>query len=577
MKFSVLLIATLFIGSNSFAADSLNTNIKKATVFLSGAQVFRESNNVNIKKGVNEVIIKDVSPNLNPSNIQATASGNFLILDVQFQTEYVPPSVYKPEVAPEKVQKEINWLNDSILFLSFERERIAAKLQNLNEEKRMITENQLIKSGGISDTLPEFKEVVAFYREKLDEINELIYVWKKKQHYMTARDTKFRNRLTELQNYAYNTEQPQRAARTRYHILVTTYADVPAYGKIKVNYLVSNAGWTPAYDLRAENTTSPMSITYKARVFQNTGEDWDKVNLTLSTYNQDVFSEKPTIGIWRLDYTINKPKPIVSTINGSIGNVNATPNLQLQATQNFSSAVEMGRIQNSLEEDAELRGDNITFNQQFVAIQSMAEINQNFSNVEFDVKLPYSIKADGSHKLMVVTSEKMDAKFYHYMLPRVNKNAFLLAKIGDWESLSLLPGEANIYFKQTIVGSTYIDPQILSDTMEVTLGKDEGIIADRKKIDETSKKALIGNNITKTYTFELTVKNTSRGTINLTLEDQIPTTKNEEIVIKLEDAGGSTLNDATGRLTWDLELKPGQEKVVKFTYSIEHDKDEPVS
>lgn len=573
MKVSVLVITALFVGSYTFAADTLSTNIKKATVFLSGAQVFRESNNVNIKKGVNEVIIKDVSPNLNPTNIQATAAGDFLILDVQFQTEYVPPTNNEPTVVPERTQREINWLNDSILFLGFERERVNAKLQNLNEEKRMITQNQLIKSGGISDTLPEFKEVVAFYREKLDEINELIYIWKKKQHYATARDTKFRARLTELQEYVRNTKQPYRAAETRYHILVTTYSDVAAYGKIKLNYLVSNAGWIPAYDLRAENNTDPMSITYKARVYQSTGEDWDKVKLTLSTYNQDVFAEKPTIGVWRLDYTVNKPKIVANAAKGLV----STDAITIQSTQNFSSAVNAASFQNELAGDLKATGQEITFNQKFIALQSMAEINQNFSNVEFDVRLPYSIKADGSHKLMVVTSEKMDAKFYHYMLPRVNKNAFLLAKIGDWESLSLLPGEANIYFKQTIVGRTYIDPQILSDTMEVTLGKDVGIIAERKKIDETEKKSLIGNNITKTYTFELKVKNTSRGTINLTLEDQIPTTKNEEIVIKLVDAGGATHNVATGKLLWDVEIKPGAEKVVKFSYSIERDKDKPVS
>ena len=370
---------------------------------------------------------------------------------------------------------------------------------------------------------------------------------------MTARDNKFRNRLTELQNYTRNIGQPNRPAKTRYHILVTTYSDVAAYGKIKLNYLVSNAGWIPAYDLRAENTTDPMSITYKAHVFQSTGEDWDKVKLTLSTYNQDVFAEKPTIGIWRLDYIINKPQ--IGTVGGIANNA-----VTIQSTQNFSSPVLAERAQNELTGDAKAKGQEISFNQKYIDLQSLAEINQNFSNVEFDVKLPYSIKADGSHKLMVVTSQQMDAKFYHYMLPRVNKNAFLLAKIGDWESLSLLPGEANIYFKQTIVGSTYLDPQILSDTMEVTLGKDEGIIADRKKIDETEKKDLIGNNVTKTYTFELTVKNTSRSTVNLTLEDQIPTTNNEEIEIKLVDAGGAKHNKSTGRLTWDLEIKPGQRR-----------------
>ena len=144
MKSTLIIIATLFVSNLTFAADTLSTDIKKATVFLSGAQVFRESQTTSIKKGVNEVIIKDVSPFLNQSHLQATADGNFLILDVQYQTEYVAPIANPPVIVPEKIQKEINWLNDTLLFISFERERIQSKLNNLNEEKRMVTENQLI-------------------------------------------------------------------------------------------------------------------------------------------------------------------------------------------------------------------------------------------------------------------------------------------------------------------------------------------------------------------------------------------------------------------------------------------------
>lgn len=570
MKLSVLIITTLLIGVSSYAADSLSTNINKATVFLSGAQVFRESRGISIKKGVNEIIIKDVSPNLNPNKLQATAKGDFLILDVQYQTEYIPPSNTNSTVIPEKVQREMDWLNDSLLFIGFERERINAKLQNLNDEKQMIVQSKLIKAGGISDTLPEFKEVVSFYRVKLDEINELIYVWKKKQHFLGQRESKFRNRLTELQNFARNTNQPSRPARTRHHILVTTYADVATYGKIEVNYLVSNAGWIPAYDLRANNTTDPMTITYKAQVYQQTGEDWDNVKLKLSTYNQNVFSEKPTIGIWRLDYTKNKPAPVstfgITPANGTI-----------QASQNFYSQTEMAEARKELEDEAADRGEEIRFQEQFVAIQSMAEINQNFSNVEFDVKLPYSIKADGGHKLMVVTSEKMKAKYEHYMLPRMNKNGFLLAKIGDWENLSLLPGQANIYFEQTIVGSTRIDPGILSDTMEVTLGKDESLVATRKKINEEEKTPLFTKNIRKTYTFQIKVKNASRSSVEIVLEDQIPVTKNEDIRIELEEGDGAELEEATGQLLWNVKLKPGESKTIEFSYSIEHEKGEPVS
>ena len=561
---SILITAALFISTFTFAADTLSSNIKKATVFLSGAQVFRETKSVTIKKGVNEVIIKDVSPYLNQSQIQAAAkTGNFLILDVQYQTEYIAPISAPPTIVPEEIQKEITWLNDSLLFIGFEKERIKSKLNNLNEEKRMVTQNQLIKSGGISDTLPEFREIVEFYRAKLDEINELIHKWKKKEHYVSARETKYRARLNELNNYNRHVGQPIRPASTRYHILVTTYSDVQTTGKISVNYLVPNAGWIPAYDLRANNTTDPMIVTYKARVFQNSGEDWDKVDLVLSTYNQTSYIAKPTLGIWRLDYTVNKRQQ-------------STPGQIQMYSQNFNSQVEMEEYAKNAAKESNNKDFQIQ-NQQFISLQSMADINQNFSNVEFDVKLPYSIKSDGSQKLMVITNEKVDARYLHYMLPRANKNAFLVAKLGEWENLSLLPGPANIYFNHTIVGSVNINPSTMSDTMEITLGKDEGIVANRKKIGEEIDNTALGKRQKKTLTFEIEVRNVSRAEVELTLEDMIPITSNEEIKIKLEDGDGAIHDEATGKLTWKLKLAPGVKTKLKFSYSVEHDKDKPIS
>lgn len=560
MKKIVLFISTFTVLSTSYAADTLSTSISKATVFLSGAQVFRESKPVTIKKGVNEVVIKDVSPYINQQLIQATAKGDFLILDVQFQTEYIAPIGPEPTIQPKEVQMEINWLNDSLLFIGFEKERIQSKLDNLQEEKRMITQNQLIKSGGISDTLPEFKAIVEFYRVKLDEINELIHIWKKKQYYAQVREAKYRSRLNELNQYSYNVGQPTRPASTRYHIVVTTYAEIATTGKIEVNYMVANAGWIPAYDLRADNTTDPMSVTYKARVFQNSGEDWDDVRLTLSTYNQNLMAVKPILGVWRLDYVMNKTGNARDAVYYS-------QNFESQAQMDDFEKTQLGQAQNQKE----------VLNKQYLKIQDLAEINQNFTNVEFAVKLPYSIKADGSQKLMVVTQNNVQASFTHYLVPRLNKNAFLLAKISDWEDLSLLPGPANIYFNHTFVGNTTIDPLIMSDTMELTLGHDMGITATRKKVNEEYKKVALGKRELRTYTFEIEVKNTSRAEADLLLEDLIPITKNEDILIKLVEANGADHNDTTGRLNWAIKIKPGEKKTIRFTYSVEHNKDQPVS
>ncbi len=560
---SILILATALLTSQfAFCGDTLSSNIHKATVFLSGAQVFRQTGTVPIKKGVNEVIIKDVSPYITQQQLQATAVGNFLILDVQLQTEYVAPTNYQIIILPEKIQKEINQLEDTLLFLTFELERITEKLNNLAGEKNMILQSQLVKAGGMSDTLPEFKEIVSYYRVKLDDINELIVAWKKKKHLATMRDTKHKVRMQELRNYTQNTKQPNEPAKTRYHIVVTTYSDLGSSGKIEVNYFINNAGWIPAYDLRANATNEPINITYKAHVFQNSGEDWDNVQLVLSTYDRTYSIEKPLAGVWRLDYTVNKPQPVYGNRNNEV-----------YYSQNMSSPVQAQSMKEKMTKDSQYSDVNLTY----VPGQSLSEISQNFSNVEFEVKLPYSIKADGSQKLMVVMNEKVDAKFFYYMLPRMNNAGFLQAKIGDWENLSLLPGKANIYFQQTIVGSLMIDPAAMSDTMELTLGRDQGIVSTRKKISEEERKIGLSKRVLKEYTFEIEVRNNTRAAVDLTLEDLIPITANEDIKIKIVSGNGAYLNDMTGMLTWKLKMKPGEKQIIRFTYSIESEKDKPVS
>lgn len=560
---SILILATALLASQfAFCGDTLSSSIHKATVFLSGAQVFRQTGTVPIKKGVNEVIIKDVSPYITQQQLQATAVGNFLILDVQLQTEYVAPINFQSTILPEKVQKEINQLEDSVLFLSFELERITEKLNNLAGEKNMILQSQLVKAGGMSDTLPEFKEIVSYYRVKLDDINELIVAWKKKKHQAGIRDAKHKTRLQELRNYATNTKQPNEPARTRYHVVVTTYSDFGSSGKIEVNYFVENAGWIPAYDLRANATNEPINITYKAHVFQNSGEDWDNVQLVLSTYDRTYSIVKPVAGVWRLDYTVNKPQPVYGNRNNEV-----------YYSQNMASPVQAQSMKEKMTNDSQYSDVNLTY----VPGQSLSEISQNFSNVEFEVKLPYSIKADGSQKLMVVMNEKVDAKFFYYMLPRMNNAGFLQAKIGDWENLSLLPGKANIYFQQTIVGSLMINPAAMSDTMELTLGRDQGIVSTRKKISEEERKIGLSKRVLKEYTFEIEVRNNTRAAVDLTLEDLIPITANEDIKIKIVSGNGAYLNDMTGMLTWKLKMKAGEKQIIRFTYSIESEKDKPVS
>ena len=97
MKKIITGICCLIAFTNTYSIDTLKSKVSDVTVFLSGAQVFRTSSNTYIKKGISEFIIKDVSPQVNQNQIQASSNGKFLILDVQYKTEFVEPPRIKPK------------------------------------------------------------------------------------------------------------------------------------------------------------------------------------------------------------------------------------------------------------------------------------------------------------------------------------------------------------------------------------------------------------------------------------------------------------------------------------------------
>ena len=122
-----------------------------------------------------------------------------------------------------------------------------------------------------------------------------------------------------------------------------------------------------------------------------------------------------------------------------------------------------------------------------------------------------------------------------------------------------------------------LDPAAMSDTMELTLGRDQGIVSTRKKIGEEERKIGITKRVLKEYTFEIEIRNNTRASVDLTLEDLVPITNNEDIKIKVVEGDGAYLNDSNGMLTWKLKLNAGAKEIIRFTYSIEHEKDKPVS
>ena len=549
MKKLLALISLIIIINSTFAANEVvvNSNIQKVTVFLKGAQVFRKSN-INIKKGISEIIFDSISSNINANSIQVKGKGKYIILDTKYKVVN-PPSSTTPPIIPKEILMAIEKIQNSLDLLNFDLEEISYKVDVLELEKQLLVNNKSMQS----DSLPLLKDAMAFFREKYNNINSSLIQSKKDKYSLTKKRVKLQEKLNMLTVKKQN-NYTAKPAYPRYQIIVTVSADAATYGSVEINYLVNNASWSPKYDLRANGVNQPVELTYKANVYQNSGENWKNVQLTLSTNNPNKSKVKPILPVWYLNYYNNNKTRVGSNL----------------------STVTVTNTKFKRKQEAEL----IDLDELLEPAQSSAyyaTMNENLSNVEFSLSIPYTIPSDGQNHMVAIKNVSLGANYQYYMVPKLDKDAFLVANIKGFEELSLLPAAANVYFEGTYIGETMLNPDVMGDSLAVTLGRDERISIRRKLLKKEEKEKFLGKDIVKHYTYELVVKNNRINNVEIIIKDQIPLSNIKDIEVELLSNKGLNYDKLTGMLNWKFNLAAKQSKKMLFGYSVKYEKDKQVA
>ena len=552
----IFFVATFLFAGGAYASNEKITKstVKKVTVFTQGAQVFRSSS-INLTPGVTDLVFSGISPTINPASVQAGGKGNFIILDVKHSIKYPEPKKPEEGVLPKEILREITLLEDSIVEIGFIKEEINEKKKALQFEKDMVLKSKLSQGEGKSDSLPVLKEAMELFRQKLNDINAQLGQLKRKEWSNQNNLNRLTARLNDLKTYK-SSEDPQKKYEPVHQIIVTVSAEEISTGTVDVSYMVSNAGWVPSYDLRSTTAAAPIQLTYKANVFQNTGEDWNDVFLKLSTGNPNRSNVKPVLPPWYLNYFTAAREAKVSTMGA-----------RSQSAENtLATDHELKEQQSSL--------DKMTPQE---SAANYSQVIQTMTNVEFDIRLKYNIPADGINHMVSIRTTDLPAEYYHYLVPKIESEAFLVARITGWDDLNLLPGRANVFYEGTYVAETVLNPSIINDTLELALGRDHGITVTRTKLPEKKSNKLLGNDITKTITYQLKMKNNKQRPVNLVVEDQVPVTLNKEIKIEMKDEGKAEYNEKTGLLKWTTVLDSKAYQTFTFSYAVTYNKDKSLS
>ncbi len=512
------------------------TNINHVTVFNNGAEINR-SGSVTLTKGANEIVITELSPYIKDQTIQAKISNKDVIISsVNHSKNYLA-------VAETKV-KEYKVLKDSLELMEYKLRIREVHLSVYKEEKNLLDKNKTYSNKEfIIDDLMELSE---YFGKRMMEIETNLM---EANHSIKKINKTISNLKSQL-----NAIQQKNRNNSSGEITLQVSCKQSTTVNFTLKYNVSNAGWAPLYDVRSVDVSSPIELTYKAKVYQNTKEDWENVSLSLSTGKLNQSNRQPSFSTDFISF-VPDFKNKVNTVRKDEYR-NASPNVVVASNYLLDESVP------ELEES----GSSADF----------TVVNFGGVFVKYDIQIPYNIPSNGKTNYIEIQKINIPTTYDYYAIPKEDKDAFLMANLTGLGNYNLLPGQANIYYKGSSVGETFLNTKSTKNIISISLGRDKSIIITRNKINDYSSSSNIGNQLKKDVGYEIKVRNNKNKDITLRLIDQIPVSKDKGIDVIYEDISEGKLNNDNGKIKWTITLQPNDSKTILLKYYIKHPKDKSI-
>lgn len=507
--------------------------VKAATVYFNAAEI-SQSANVTLPAGTSEIVVKNIADNLNEGTVQVGAPASLTVLSVQFTRDYIS------EFETDETSPALKKVRDSIKLVQKELQKTVVLKNSETKTLELLDNNRVVSGQNTGLSVAELIKLADYSKAKYTEAMTAYNTLTDKEQKLNELLSKLNTRLT----IDTSKEEKTSSGKLVLQVMNEQAGSIP----LDITYLTPNASWSPFYDLRAENTSGPINMVYKAMVVQQTGIDWKKVKLTLSSGMPNQNNQAPLLSAWFLRFGIN-----TSAIYGNRSNA-AVNTLSADAVK-LEEVVVVG------------------YGHKKKDIGDYTTINENQLTVSFDIDIPYDILSNGKKHSVSLKEIRLPATYRHYAVPKVEKEAFLLAEISDYSKYNLLKGEANIIFEGMYIGKTFIDPNQTADTLNLSMGRDKKVSVKREKVVEKSGTKFLSSYKEQTFTYETTIRNNKKETVQLTLKDQSPVSTDKEIEIELLQSDKAKINAETGVLTWELKLAAGKAKKIRISYKVKYPKD----
>ena len=625
----VILVATgLLCTCVAIFAEKYTAPIDRVTIFTNGAQVER-SKSVQLTVGEQIVTFTGLSPYIDTKSMQVRGKGHFTVLGVSHSTAH-------PDSA--QLVQRLRSAEEAVAAVNRRIKQVKDEQEVLTAQRELVKTNSSIAGRTVATPLANIKELNNYYAQEilalkkrsqeLDErMIELDKELEKAEHQLDSiGKLKMRN-VTEVQ-VKVNASQ---AGRADFSIVyyVNNAGWYPSYDirsnstkqplqlSYKANiYQNTREEWKNVPVILSSANPNRSNVAPTLRTYwldfglAPPRYDLDNDGNGVSGTVLDQSDGSPLIGATvsvkgthlatvtdvNGHYSITMPQGSRQLTFSFVGYESQTRTVSRGSTMNIRLAPDQTKLQevavvgygagkpklarrvNSVEEALQGRVAGLERVEEARAMPEIdvIEVAQQEAQFgyEFEIRQPLTIPDGGKTTTTEIARHELPAAYEYRGIPKVDREAFLVADATDWQRLNLMEGEANVYFDNSFVGKIIIDPFVASDTLHFSLGRDQGIRLQRTKVNESSTRRFLGSNQEQTVTWRITARNTRQEPVSLTVYDQTPISRNSSIDVTVEELSGGQRDDKTGTVRWPLQLQPGEQRELTLQYKVKYPKNQ---
>ncbi len=503
---------------------TVNAKVTNVTLYPDRALVTRTAT-LDLK-GEEEVIIPNLTPFLDDGNVKVRGEG-LTIGDVRVKRTYVE----KPSPQVQELEKKIKETEEKIKKKEDEKEVLKAKEEFLNSIKLGTPEiiAKELREGKVS-TLA-WREAINFLFQEYTQLKASLLVMEKEKEELKRRLTALQKELAEIRALTENKKE-----------IVFRALPKSEKQKITIDYLVpQEVYWQPIYEVIADLEEKGATLVSYVKIWQRTGEDWEDVQMVISTARPLTFAILPEVDPWFVDLIEEVPVWKREDLKTMLEEARPFPEAPLEGVKRVETGI----------------------------------------SLQYLLPKKGTLKSGETEKRFLVGEAKLPAEYEFFAIPKLAEKVFMKGRVFNNTEDLFLAGEVSTY-----IGSEYTGKGSLSDftpqeTIDMNFGGDERVKVRRELVKVFTKKAggIFGGREKKEFLYRITMENYRPGSIRFSLSDLYPISRRGEISVKLTRIFPERYEEdkEKGVITWKGELERGNKFIAELGFTVEYPRGKRVS